>query len=380
MTEGLKSFWISIGAGAVLSVAAAPFAYTFWKTEIGERALVRAEIAELNSKLAKSNDALTQLQKTASVESIAKQLAQLNGRIKSASDQIAGLQKATALDGVVKQIAALDSKIGGAEAAIGRANGALAELEKSASLDAVTQQLGQLAAEVKQANGVPQQIEKLAAEIKSANEALADIQKASMTTGSTGAAKAPALQNSIGDLAKRIEDEKTARARLSQDIAHLQDALKKEGAPKAKPAPGAERNDVVVFYVQSPEAMAKAQAASPIPPMTVRFEKIGGLNDSGQADMIAQKLKAITKGRSGCTVTVAGYADTLGSDKVNLAISKMRAHAIAGKLKAAFAGDQVQITEAAWGERRLQEWTPNEVAREANRRVDVSVDCKESAR
>lgn len=380
MTEGLKSFWISIGAGAVLTVAAAPFAYTFWQTQTSERALMRAEIAAINSKLAKSNDALAKLQKTASVESIAKQLEQLNGRIKSASDQLAGLQKATALDGVVKQIAALDAKIGSAEAQIGRTNGALAELKKTASLDGVTQQLGQLAAEVTKTSGISQQIEKLAAEVKNANEGLAEIQKAGMTTGSTGAAKAPALQNSIGDLAKRIDEEKAARARLSQDIAHLQDAITKEGAPMTKPAAGAERNDVVVFYVQSPEAMAKAQAASPIPPMTVRFEKIGSLNDSGQADMIAQKLKAITKGRSGCSVTVAGYADTLGSDKVNLAISRMRAHAIAEKLKTAFAGGNVQIAEAAWGERRLQEWTPNEVAREANRRVDVSVNCKESER
>ncbi len=363
MTEGLKSFWISIGAGAVLTVAAAPFAYTFWQTQTSGRALMRAEIAELNSKLAKSNDALAKLQKTASVESIAKQLEQLNGRIKNANDQLAGLQKATALDGVVKQIAALDAKIGSAEAQIGRTNGALAELKKAASLD-----------------GVMQQIEKLAAEVKNANEGLAEIQKAGMTTGSTVAVKTPALQNSIGDLAKRIDEEKAARARLSQDIAHLQDAITKEGAPKTKPATGAERNDVVVFYVQSPEAMAKAQAASPIPPMSVRFEKIGSLNDSGQAEMIAQKLKAITKGRSGCSVTVAGYADTLGSDKVNLAISKMRAHAIAEKLKTAFAGGNVQITEAAWGERRLQEWTPNEVAREANRRVDVSVNCKEGER
>ena len=363
MTEGLKSFWISIGAGAVLSVAAAPFAYTFWKSETSERAALRSEIAALDGKLAKSNDALAQLQKTASVEAIAKQLDQLNGRIRNANDQLAGLQKASALDGVVKQIAALDAKVNSKIAdtvkAVGATQGALADLKKSTSLDAITQQLGQLAAEIKNANG-----------------ALAEIQKATMSTGSTAAAKAPALESSIGGLAKRIDEEQAARGKLTQDIARLESALKAQGAPASKPAADAAGNDVVVFYVQSPKAMADAQAASPLPSMAVRFEKIGGLNDDGQAAMIAQKLKAITKGRKDCTVTVAGYADTLGGDKVNLDISKRRAHTVAAKLKTAFAGGPVQITEAAWGERRLQEWTPNNVAREANRRVDVSVNCK----
>lgn len=363
MTEGLKSFWISIGAGAVLSVVAAPFAYTFWKSETAERGALRSEIAELNGKLAKSNDALATLQKTASVEAFGKQLDQLNDRIKSANDQLAGLQKATALDGVVKQIAALDAKvdakIADTEKAVGATQGALGDLKKSMSLDGITQQLGQLTTELKNANG-----------------ALAEIQKATMSTGSTAAAKAPALENSIGDLAKRIDEEQAARGKLTQDIARLESTLKAQGAPASKPSASAAGNDVVVFYVQSPKAMADAQAASPLPPMAVRFEKIGGLNDDGQATMIAEKLKAITKVHKDCTVTVSGFADTLGSDRINLEVSKRRAHAVAAKLKAAFAGGPVQITEAAWGERRLQEWTPNNVAREANRRVDVSVNCK----
>lgn len=381
MTEGLKAFWISIGAGAVLSIAAAPLAYTFWKSETSERALMRSEIAELNSKLAQSNDALAQLQKTASVESIAKQIEQLNDRIKSANEQLAGLQKATALDGVVKQIAALDAKVdakvGDTDKAIGATNEALADLKKSTSLDGIARQLEQLSADLKKSaslDGITRQLGQLSGEIKNANGALAEIQKATMNTGS--AAKAPALETSIGGLSKRIDEEKVARGKLSQDIARLEDALKAESAPAPKPAADAERNDVVVFYVQSAKAMADAQAAPPLPPMTVRFERIGGLDDNGQATMIAEKLKAVTRGRSDCTVTVAGYADTLGDDRVNLEISKRRAHAIAAKLKAAFAGGPVQIAEVAWGERRLEEWTPNNVGREANRRVDVSVNCK----
>lgn len=358
MTEGRKSFWISIGAGAVLAVAAAPFAYTFWQSETRERALLKSELAELNAKIGKTNDTLAQLQKTASVDGIAKELGELDSKIRNANDTLAKLQQANPLASVSKELASLDGKIKGT-------NDALADIKKTTSLAGVTDALVQLDAK-----------------IKSSNDTLAEIQKATMVTGSTPAPKTTALENSIGDLSKRIDDEKALRGKLSDDIAKLQDALKAQAtlkvqdAPAAKTEPSADRNDVVVFYVQSPDAMQKAQAAPAIPPMTVRFEKIGGLDDNGQADMIVQKLRAITKGRTDCSVTVAGYADTLGGDKLNLAISKRRAHLVAAKLQTAFAGGPVHITEAAWGERRLQDWTPNETAHAANRRVDVSVNCK----
>jgi outer membrane protein OmpA-like peptidoglycan-associated protein len=271
--------------------------------------------------------------------------------VKSANDALAGLQKAAPLDSVSQELARLDAKITGT-------NDALADIKKT-SLEGVTAALGQIDAK-----------------IKSGNEALAEVQKAASVTGSTPSPKTAELENSIGDLKKRLDDEKALRGKLSDDIARLQDALKTQSAPASKAEPSPNQNDVVVFYVQSPDAMQKAQSAAPVPPMTVRFEKIGGLDDNGQADMIVQKLKAITKGRSDCSVSVAGYADTLGGDKINLTISKKRAHGIAAKLQTAFAGAPVHVTEAAWGERRLQDWTPNNVARQANRRVDVSVTCK----
>lgn len=358
MTEGQKSFWISIGAGAVLAVAVAPFAYMFWQHETRERALLKSELAELNSKIGKTNDTLAQLQKTASVDGIAKELGALDAKIKNANDTLAKLQQANPLASVSKELAQLDSKIKGT-------NDALADIKKTTSLAGVTDALGQLGAK-----------------IRNSNDTLAEIQKAAMVTGSTPTPKTAALENAIGDLGKRIEDEKALRGKLSDDIARLQETIKAQATPKApsapaaKAEPAADHNDVVVFYVQSPDAMQKAQAAPAIPPMTVRFEKIGSLDDNGQADMIVQKLKAITKGRTDCSVTVAGYADTLGGDKVNLTISKKRAHTVAAKLQTAFAGGPVHVTEAAWGERRLQDWTPNETAHAANRRVDVSVNCK----
>ena len=37
--------------------------------------------------------------------------------------------------------------------------------------------------------------------------------------------------------------------------------------------------------------------------------------------------------------------------------------------------DGIPVSTAQWGERRLQEWTPDEVENAANRRVDIAVNC-----
>ena len=57
-------------------------------------------------------------------------------------------------------------------------------------------------------------------------------------------------------------------------------------------------------------------------------------------------------------------------------MSKQRATAVADKLKAAFAGEPIKITQTQWGERRLTQWTPDDTANEANRRVDIKVSCE----
>lgn len=402
MGEGLRSFLISIGSGAVLVGAAAPFAVTYWNHETGERALIHDRLAAVDSKIAKSNETLVQLQKTASVEGIAKELGQLSVKIKNANEALTGVQKAS-LDSLAAKLEQFDAKLEQLDANAKSTNETLTRLQKTASLDGVLKELGRIETKIQAAqdaikgtddavkagndaladikktsslDAVSAALGQLDAKVKSGNDLLAQMQKASSVTGSTPSPDTAALQSSIGDLAKRIDDDKAARAKLADDIGSLQDAIKTQSAPKPAAAASPERNDVVVFYVQSQDAMQKAQAAPPYPPLTVRFEKIGGLDDNGQADMIVEKLKAITKDRADCDVTVAGYADTLGGDRVNLTISKKRAHMVAAKLQTAFAGGAVHITEAAWGERRLQDWTPNNVARESNRRVDVSVNCK----
>ena len=110
-------------------------------------------------------------------------------------------------------------------------------------------------------------------------------------------------------------------------------------------------------------------------PLTVEFAKVGSTDPDGQATMLATRLKNMIKGRKNCTISVAGYADTMGRDW-NLTISKRRARKVAETLRTAFAGQGVQINEAAWGERRLKDWTPDETPNATNRRVDVSVSCK----
>ena len=143
-----------------------------------------------------------------------------------------------------------------------------------------------------------------------------------------------------------------------------------------------------MFYVSMEGKAAAAPVAAPAttastgltpavpPPFTVHFERLGRVDDEGQTKVIVGKLRDIVKGHSGCTISVAGHTDTFGSDRRNYELSKRRANEVADKLKAAFAGEPISISETQWGERRLKEWTPDGIAKEANRRVDVAVSCE----
>lgn len=161
--------------------------------------------------------------------------------------------------------------------------------------------------------------------------------------------------------------------------------------PDPSPAqPAKPKQDLVVFYVSMAGKAAPAPAPAPAPattastgltpvvppPFAVRFERLGKVDDEGQTEVIVGKLRDIVKGHSGCTIAVAGHADTFGGDSKNYELSKRRANEVADKLQAAFAGDDIKIERAQWGERRLKEWTPDGVTREANRRVDVAVSCE----
>jgi outer membrane protein OmpA-like peptidoglycan-associated protein len=251
---------------------------------------------------------------------------------------------------------------------------AIATMQKSASLAGVTKQLDEL-------NG----------RIKSANEALAGVQKASLDeirnrldqveAGlKADSANLAALQKGLGPdgLNKRLGQLSANLAALDTSLATIKQAtgdapVKATGAldtMKTASVPAA--TDLVVVHMQEP---GTTQAAAAIAPMSVNFQKIGGTDETAQTVALVGKLKSLLKDHKGCAVSVAGFADTLGPDDLNLAVSQDRAHVIATKLKEAL-GPDVQIAETAWGERRLHEMTKDNVASKANRRVDIAVQCK----
>ena len=312
MAEGQKSFFIGIAAGVVVVLLVTPVAYMLWKHASAERAQMLAALSAIDGRLTKTDAAVAAMQKTASLAGVTKQLDELNGRIKSANEALAGVQKAS-LDEI-------RNRLDQVEAGLKSDSANLAALQKGLGPDGLNKRLGQLSAN-----------------LATLDTSLAGIKQAA------AAAAAPA---------------KTANAL---------DAMKTGDVPAA----GA-TTDLVVVHVQEP---GTTQAAAAIAPMSVSFQKIGGTDETAQTVALVAKLKELLKDRKGCAVSVAGFADTLGPDDINLAVSKDRAHAIATKLKDAL-GPDVQIAETAWGERRLHEMTKDNVAAKANRRVDIAVQCK----
>ncbi|HWE78704.1 MAG TPA: hypothetical protein VG270_09295 [Pseudolabrys sp.] len=242
--------------------------------------------------------------------------------------------------------------------------------------------------------GVTKQLDELNGRIKSANEALGGVQKASLDEirnrldqveaglKSDGANLA-ALQKGLGPdgLNKRLGQLSANLAALDTSLASIKQATATDAPLKTASAldtiktgsvAAAGATDLIVVHVQEAGA---GQAASAIAPLSVNFQKIGGTDETAQTVALVGKLKSLLKDRKGCAVSVAGFADTLGPDDLNLAVSKDRAHVIATKLKDAL-GPDVQIAETAWGERRLHEMTRDNIAAKANRRVDIAVQCK----
>lgn len=254
---------------------------------------------------------------------------------------------------------------------------AVAAMQKTASVSGITKQLDEL-------NG----------RIKSANEALAGVQKASLDeirnrldqveAGlKSDSANLAGLQKGLGPdgLNKRLGQLSANLAALDTSLASAKQAAA-SGAPvktanaldtmKTGNGPEGYTTDLVVVHMQAPVA---SQAAAAIAPLSVNFQKIGGTDETGQTAALVAKLKDLLKNRKSCIISVAGFADTLGPDDLNLEVSKDRAHVIATQLKDAL-GPGVQIAETAWGERRLHEMTKDNVAAKANRRVDIAVQCK----
>ena len=388
MSDGQKTFWLSAAFVVVIAIGGV----TLWKVTTAPS---QDDLAALNAKIEQTNATLTQVQKATASEAITKGLAQLQDNIKGTNDALADIQRTIAagnvrdrFDTLEKSIKSIDaslaaaqkslppadlaSKVAAIDSEIKALNGKLADAPNADAIKGVTDQL----AAIKQAmpqQGLGDRIAPLSDQIKALNGTLADIQKSSSLDGvktqlaalssklesttkalaGDGTEDAAALKTAVGDLQKSVSD-----------VTKLKDAL--------KPPP----KEAVVFYLHMPNAENLPQKVASISPLDIQFEKIGSTDDNGQAAVIIPKLKALVEGRADCSISVAGYADTLGGDKVNLKISQRRARNIAQKIKEAFAGSKVQVNEAAWGERRLKNWTPDGTADENNRRVDIAVNCK----
>lgn len=395
---------------------------------------IRQHLGELSTKIEKTNAALAELQKGTALKSVADKLEQLNTAIqttdttladitnsipqkglgdkvetigtdvksisnkladlKTISDKVADLQKSAPAGQAVTELGAKVETISTDLKTIGTK---LADLQKSAPAEQAVTRLGnkvetisadlktistkladleknapnrQVAAkidEIKQAipPDVTSQLAALSTQVKSINDTVAKLQR---PNGTAATDKTAVLSDAVGSLKTNVDEAAALRGKLAEQVASLQEAAK----TITKPQP----SDVVVVYLDLPEESARPQTVATVSPLTVEFAKVGSTTVDGQAGMLATRLKEIIKDRKNCTISVAGYADTMGRDDWNLTISKRRARDVAEKLRTAFAGQDVQINEAAWGERRLKDWTPDETPNVMNRRVDVSVSCK----
>ena len=306
---------------------------------------VEAKLGQLASKLDETNAALAELQKGTLLKSVADKIEALNAGIKETDTTLADITKSIPQGG-------LDAKIGARLDALGN------------DLKTVSGTVG----EIKQnmpGQKLSDQIATVSGEIKNLNNSLAALQKAS---ADAGAGSNTALSGAVGDLKKDIDTASSLGTKLGEQVAKLEQATKAAAEPKP--------SDLMVVYLRVPEEKQMPQTVATVTPLTVQFVRIGSSDDKGQGQAIVAKLKDIIKGRKECTISVVGFADTLGADNVNLEISKKRAATVAAELKKAFEGTGVQINEAAWGERRLKDWTPDNTPNVANRRVDVAVDCK----
>ena len=361
-----KAFW----AGAAFVVVIAISGATLWEVAAPDTD-VGGQLAALNSKIDATNAALAKMQTAAPAAGIDEKLAQLDAKMEKATAALAELQKGTPLKGLTDKLDALNTGIKKADTALADITKSIPQSNLGGKIDAIGADLksvdGALASIKKSvpAQDLSAQLAALDAKIKSLGDSVAALPK----TGAGAATdKAADLSGAVGDLKKNVDAAAALGAKLSDQVAALQAATKTAAAPKP--------SDVVVVYLHMPDEAQMPKTVATVSPLTVQFAHVGSTEPGAQSSVIIDKVKQIVKDRKDCTISVAGFADTVGSDNINLTISKKRARAVAAQLKSAFAGTGVQINEAAWGERRLKDWTPDKTPSLTNRRVDVAVTCK----
>ncbi len=240
-------------------------------------------------------------------------------------------------------------------AKVDKTSAALADLTRTPAAGGPDIALAAMSAKLDAAN---KSLAALSAKIDSTDKALADLKSAT-------SAQTQSLQQtraSVDSIKTTAEAQKAALIAMSTPTT----TVAKDTAQLDMKAP-AERELIVVYVPQAATA-----AASAPPGLSVRFDRTANANM--QTQKLGADLKTIIGARKSCVVTVAGYADTLGSDQTNLAVSRERAQIVANGLRSALPG--VEVKEVAWGERSLAVWTPDNKIEMANRRVDVNVECK----
>ena len=379
MPDGQKRIWITSVIAATMAVCAAAavvLALNYWLLPNAQHNLdarlagldvkltaFDAKLAALDAKIDKRHsDLLAAINALPSFDATTKKIEALNSSIKKANETLAEMQKRISPAAVKAELVPLGDKLNKANATLGSIklddaarDAALARIEKA--IEAARHEIAGAASQAKLASAM----EKLdaargsLAKIEKSTDSLATIEKAT-----------DALRTDMTVNASALNDARKSLTRLETAV--------KDGFASGRSAHAKLKTAVAKKAPSPPAVPAKA---APIPPMSIQFERIGGFNVHGRVDPIIQKLRRELKGRSGCSINVKGYTDTVGSDRFNHALSKKRALEIAAKLKSAFTDQPIQISTTAWGERRLKEWTKDNVADATNRRVDIIVRCSD---
>ena len=373
MPEEQKNVWVSSAVAAAIAtiviISASAYVLVSWGMPKAQ-SLLNEKFAVLDAKIAKNNEnALAAIKKSPSLEGAIKEIETLNSRIKKTNDTLTEIQKQISAAALKTELAPLDAKLDKATTAL---TAVQADLSRAKSDDAARNSaLTRVEKAIAARNSALTQVEKA---INAVKDEIAG--SASQAKLQDAVAKLDAVRTSLATLETTVKDGLSSGASSRAELKAAIAQLAQPPAPATTGTLAKTGEDLLVFYVSVPAASPPAapQLAA-IPPMTVQFERIGRADLNGQADLIVRKLRPIIKEHKGCSIDVSGYTDTLGSDEHNHALSKRRALKIAAEIKSAFAGENIPITTTAWGERRLKEWTKDGVADATNRRVDVVVHC-----
>jgi len=190
------------------------------------------------------------------------------------------------------------------------------------------------------------------------SETIAEIQKvgAEITAGVERAAKAPVKQ--LVELKRAVETLHAEQKGIVERLAKMdRQPMRTAAATPMAPTP------------------SSAQPPMPGPLAQTIYFPLGvakGAKIDAQLSTVLPGLMKRAAKQENCRADVAGFADTLGNDQKNLALSQTRADYVAMKLKA---GGLAIGSVRSWGERWLNVHTLDAIKNEKNRRVVIELSC-----